>query len=99
MIEKMDERLRKQLDFVLEVDKEKNIFRLIYDYGDNWIFNITVKEIMDKPGTETVVKRRVGTVSQYPDYDDMEWERARARECSARISEIEMILQEFFGVK
>ena len=27
MIEKMDERLRKQLDFVLEVDKEKNIFR------------------------------------------------------------------------
>lgn len=27
MIEKMDERLRKQLDFVLEVDKEKNTFR------------------------------------------------------------------------
>ena len=27
MIEKMDERLRKQLDFALEVDKEKNIFR------------------------------------------------------------------------
>ena len=27
MIEKLDERLRKQLDFVLEVDKEKNIFR------------------------------------------------------------------------
>jgi putative hydrolase of HD superfamily len=27
VIEKMDERLRKQLDFVLEVDKEKNIFR------------------------------------------------------------------------
>ena len=27
MTEKMDERLRKQLDFVLEVDKEKSIFR------------------------------------------------------------------------
>ena len=48
---------------------EKDIFRLVYDYGDDWMFNIRVKEIIDKPGSETVVVRRVGKVEQYPDFD------------------------------
>ena len=52
--------------------REKDIFRLVYDFGDDWMFNIMVKEIIDKPGSETVVVRRVGTVEQYPDYD--EWD-------------------------
>ena len=52
--------------------KEKDIFRLVYDFGDDWMFNIRVKEMIDKPGSETVVVRRVGTVEQYPDYD--EWD-------------------------
>lgn len=38
MIEKMDERLRKQLDFVLEVDKEKNIFRQTHLSGHGRTF-------------------------------------------------------------
>lgn len=50
--------------------KEKVIFRLVYDFGDEWMFNIRVKEIIDKPDSETVVVRRVGIVEQYPDYDE-----------------------------
>ncbi len=56
--------------------KEKEKFRFVYDFGDNWIFDITVKKIIDKPGAETVLVKRVGELEQYPDFEewDEDWD-------------------------
>lgn len=53
--------------------KEKEKFRFVYDFGANWIFDITVKKIIDKPGAETVLVKSVGELEQYPDFE--EWDK------------------------
>lgn len=50
-------------------------FSLHYDFGDDWMFTISVTNITEiatyhKP---TVIKEK-GTIEQYPDYDDDKWE-------------------------
>ena len=67
-----------ELSTEIELDKlglsKGQKFSLHYDFGDDWIFTISVTKIMDveichKP----VIIKEKGFIEQYPDYDD-EWE-------------------------
>ena len=53
----------------------KQKFSLHYDFGDDWMFTITVAEISEtpKPHDTRVIKAK-GTISQYPDWDENEWD-------------------------
>lgn len=55
--------------------KVRNKFLFLYDFGDNWLFDITVKKIEQSDIlTMTFVKEQKGEISQYPDWEDEEWE-------------------------
>ena len=67
-----------ELSTEIELDKlglsKGQKFSLHYDFGDDWMFTISVTKIMDveichKP----VIIKEKGFIEQYPDYDD-EWE-------------------------
>lgn len=54
--------------------KEKQKFSLHYDFGDDWMFTITVQNIQENSEiTESHIVKSKGTIEQYPDWDD-EWE-------------------------
>ena len=54
--------------------REKQKFSLHYDFGDDWMFTITVQNIQEDLGTtEPYIVRGKGNMEQYPDWDD-EWE-------------------------
>lgn len=54
--------------------RKKQKFSLHYDFGDDWMFTITVQNIQESSGTvEAQIEKRKGTIEQYPDWDD-EWE-------------------------
>ena len=54
--------------------REKQKFSLHYDFGDDWMFTITVQNIQEDQGTtEPYIVRGKGNIEQYPDWDD-EWE-------------------------
>ena len=55
--------------------KKGSKFRLIYDFGDDWTFDIVVKEIHEG-STERGIRviSSTGEVEQYPDYEDWEGE-------------------------
>ena len=48
-------------------------FSLHYDYGDDWMFTIHVQKIAEEPRKKPpVLLKSVGSVEQYPDWD--EWD-------------------------
>ena len=50
-------------------------FLLHYDFGDDWIFVITVQKIMEtNQYTSATILKSKGSVEQYPDYDEEEWD-------------------------
>lgn len=51
--------------------KEKNKFMFLYDFGDEWIFDIVVKKIQpNEARTLTFVTEEKGELNQYPDWDE-----------------------------
>ena len=61
-------------------------FRLVYDFGDDWTFDIVVVEKREgtvEHGIEVISSK--GTVEQYPDFDD--WEDDEDYEGLAELSE------------
>ncbi len=52
----------------------KQKFSLHYDFGDDWMFTITVQNIQeDSERIEPYIVKGKGTIEQYPDWED-EWE-------------------------
>jgi hypothetical protein len=47
-------------------------FLYLFDYGDEWRFQIKVLRVIDEPTKTPVELKSVGYVSQYPDWDDEE---------------------------
>ena len=48
-------------------------FSLHYDFGDDWMFTISVSKIIEVESYhKPIIIKEKGTVEQYPDYDD-EW--------------------------
>lgn len=55
--------------------KVRNKFLFLYDFGDEWMFDITVKKIEQSDIlTLTYIKEQKGEISQYPDWEDEDWE-------------------------
>lgn len=53
--------------------KVRNKFLLLYDFGDEWLFDITVKKIEQSDIlTLTHIKEQSGEIFQYPAWDDEE---------------------------
>ena len=51
--------------------KVRNKFLFLYDFGDEWMFDITVKKIEQSDIMSlTYVKEQNGEISQYPDWED-----------------------------
>ena len=50
-------------------------FIMLYDFGDDWVFNITVQKVLPEKPAQTVLKSK-GKIRQYPswDDDDEDWE-------------------------
>ena len=48
-------------------------FMYLYDYGDEWRFQIKVLRVIDGPTAWPVILKSVGQVSQYDDNDDEDW--------------------------
>ncbi len=54
---------------------QRQKFSLHYDFGDDWMFAITVSKISDVPEkTETRIIKSKGNIQQYPDWDEDEWD-------------------------
>ena len=51
-------------------------FSLHYDFGDDWMFTITVTKIAETPKSfaPRIVKAK-GFIQQYPDLDEEEWDK------------------------
>ena len=50
-------------------------FLYLFDYGDEWRFQIKVLRVIDEPTKSPVVVKSVGEVSQYGDDDwDEDWD-------------------------
>ena len=50
-------------------------FTLHYDFGDDWMFTITVSKISKvQDGFEPRIVKAQGSIEQYPDWDDDEFE-------------------------
>ena len=50
-------------------------FSLHYDFGDDWMFTITVSKISEAEGSfEPRIVKSKGYIQQYPDYDEEEWD-------------------------
>ena len=50
-------------------------FSLHYDFGDDWMFTITVSKISEtQEKTETCIIKSKGNIQQYPNWDEEEWE-------------------------
>ena len=50
----------------------RNKFMFLYDFGDEWMFEITVKKIKESNiRTMTCVVESQGEISQYPDWDEI----------------------------
>lgn len=55
--------------------KKGQKFTLHYDFGDDWMFVITVQQIAEEAGrTPAKVIKSKGKVEQYPDWDEEEYE-------------------------
>ncbi len=55
--------------------KVRNKFLFLYDFGDEWLFDITVKKIEQSDILSlTHVKEQAGVIEQYPNWDEEEWE-------------------------
>lgn len=54
--------------------KEKQKFSLHYDFGDDWMFTITVQSIAESAEkVKPAVIREKGSIQQYPEWDDEEY--------------------------
>lgn len=61
------------LDELRLVEKQK--FSLHYDFGDDWMFTITVSKINEIPEKmESRIIKSKGNIQQYPDWDEDEWD-------------------------
>lgn len=50
-------------------------FSLHYDFGDDWMFTITVSKINEIPEKmESRIIKSKGNIQQYPDWDEDEWD-------------------------
>ena len=50
-------------------------FSLYYDFGDDWMFTITVSKINEIPEKmESRIIKSKGNIQQYPDWDEDEWD-------------------------
>ena len=50
-------------------------FSLLYDFGDDWMFTITVSKISEaEKSFEPRIVKSKGHIQQYPDYDEEEWD-------------------------
>lgn len=50
-------------------------FSVHYDFGDDWMFTITVSRIDEvQEKRETRIVKAKGDIQQYPDYDNDEWD-------------------------
>ena len=50
-------------------------FSLHYDFGDDWMFTITVSKINEIPEKmESRIIKSKGNIQQYPDLDEDEWD-------------------------
>jgi hypothetical protein len=49
-------------------------FLYLFDYGDEWRFQIKVLRVIDEPTSKAITLRSVGQISQYGDYDDDDWD-------------------------
>lgn len=55
--------------------KVRNKFLFLYDFGDEWLFNITVNKIEQSDIISmTYVKEQKGEIIQYPVWEDEEWD-------------------------
>ena len=45
-------------------------FKYIFDYGDDWRFQIKVLRVIDEPTKTPLILKSVGSISQYGDGDD-----------------------------
>lgn len=61
------------LDELRLVEKQK--FSLHYDFGDDWMFTITVSKISEvQEDFEPRVIKSKGTIQQYPDWDEEDFD-------------------------
>lgn len=61
------------LDELRLVEKQK--FSLHYDFGDDWMFVITVKKISNvAEKIEACITKSKGYIQQYPVWDENEWD-------------------------
>lgn len=61
------------LDELGVVEKQK--FSLHYDFGDDWMFTITVSKISEvQEDFEPRVIKSKGTIQQYPDWDEEDFD-------------------------
>ena len=61
------------LDELRLVEKQK--FSLHYDFGDDWMFVITVKKISKvAEKIEACITKSKGYIQQYPVWDENEWD-------------------------
>lgn len=50
-------------------------FSLHYDFGDDWMFTITVSKISEvSEKTEPCIIKSKGEIQQYPDWDEEDWD-------------------------
>lgn len=50
-------------------------FSLHYDFGDDWMFAITVSKVSEvAEKTKPRIVKSKGTIQQYPEWDEDEWE-------------------------
>ena len=52
--------------------KVKEKFTLLYDFGDDWLFTVTVAALLSDEDREARVVSSVGEIEQYPVWDDEE---------------------------
>jgi len=49
-------------------------FKYVFDYGDDWRFQINVLRVVDEPTKRPVVLRSIGQISQYDDEEDYDYD-------------------------
>ena len=54
--------------------KKGERFRMVFDYGDEWVFIIRVEDILESRMKKCLVLDAVGEVEQYPYSDDEDWD-------------------------
>ena len=66
----------KAFEFTDELNLRKGQkFSLHYDFGDDWMFTITVSKVSEvSEKAEPCIIKSKGEIQQYPDWDEEDWD-------------------------